>query len=80
MTSAEAYCLKCKAKRAYKHGTGKLEKTKNGKYIFYGKCNNCDTKMSKFVSATEGKGLLSMLGIPMPDSLKNIPVLGSLLF
>ncbi len=80
---ATGYCVKCKGKRKFKHGHGKLGKTSNNRTVIQGPCDTCGTKMNRFVSKkdlVDGSGLLSMLGIPMPQSLQNIPLLGPLLF
>lgn len=80
---SQAYCVKCKAKRDFKHGQGKVVRTANNRHMLSGVCSQCGTRMNRFLSKgdmTDGNGLLSLLGLPIPDALKNIPVLGSLLF
>lgn len=46
-SNEKGYCVKCKEKRTMKH-TKKVQ-TKNGRNALSGVCENCGTKMMKFV-------------------------------
>jgi len=72
--------MRCKGKRRFARGRGMMSRTKNNRLMFQGQCGTCGTRMNRFVGAKEGAGLLSALGLPIPDFLKNIPLLGNLLF
>ena len=47
---ATGYCVKCKGKRKFKHGHGKIGKTSNNRVVIQGPCDTCSTKMNRFVS------------------------------
>ena len=53
-------------------------KTKNRRVTLSSKCAICGSKKSRFMKEQEAEGLLSNLGIKTP--LRNIPLLGDLLF
>ena len=74
------YCVKCR--KQTETGNIKVEKTKNNRFRAVGKCAICSTKKSKFISKKEGQGLIgNLVGNPnlLPQSIKNIPILGQLL-
>lgn len=47
----EAYCVKCRQKRAIKNGT--VEKTQNGRQTAKGTCPVCGTKVTRFLPSAQ---------------------------
>jgi hypothetical protein len=45
----EGYCVKCREKKEVKDG--KVVETANGRYMAKGKCPDCGTTVTRFVSA-----------------------------
>ena len=74
-----SYCVKCK-ETTPTHEVN-VSKTKNGKFIAKGRCAECLSKKSRFVSAKEGEGLLGK-ALGLKDGkvpiLGDIPLLGAL--
>ena len=60
-----SYCLVCKKNAENKDA--KVIKTKNDRLMLSSNCAICDNKKSRFMKEQEAKGLLSNLGIKMPD-------------
>ena len=54
----ESYCLKCR-----KNINPQVSSTSNGKIMILLKCTICNSKISKFITKQEAKGLLIKLGI-----------------
>lgn len=73
----QLYCIKCK--KAQRCHDVTVQHTKNNRYRLKGVCSVCGTNTGKFISASEGSGLLSMLGLKIPV-LSDLPVLGDLIF
>lgn len=48
----EGYCMKCRRRQKVKHGT--VGETSNGRPIAKGKCPECGTTVTRFLSAKEG--------------------------
>ena len=70
------YCVKCKRKTGFRSKPN-LVRTKNNRLMLRSICNVCGSKKTRFVSAQQGKGLLSMLGIKTP--LAKIPIIGDII-
>ena len=75
VANKNSYCVV--DKRVTGSRDSRLTKTKNNRYLVRSVCTVCNNVKTRFVSATEGEGLLSMLGIKTP--LAKIPILGSIL-
>ena len=69
------YCVKCKSK--VNEPVSSVVQTSNGRFAAKGTCSRCGTKLSTFVSAQEGNGLLSMLGVDT-GGFKDFPILGQI--
>ena len=63
----ESYCLKCR-----KNINPQVSSTSNGKIMILLKCTICNSKISKFITKQEAKGLLIKLGIE--TLLSKIPI------
>lgn len=77
------YCPHCKANTPYVKGQGQVLKSSKGQPYFVGRCSRCKSKsMPRFLKKQDmhGNGLLSAIGIPIPQFLKDIPFLGNILF
>ena len=74
------YCPRCKGQRYFRYGVGQVKRNAKGQPYFQGKCANCQGNMLPTILNQNGAGLLSALGVPVPSFLKNIPLLGNLLF
>ena len=70
------YCVKCKRKTGF-NSKPNVVRTKNNRLMLRGMCDICGSKKTAFISARQGKGLLSMLGIKTP--LANIPIIGDII-
>lgn len=67
------YCLSCRQMTGTSNP--QVSQTKNGKYRMSGKCSECNSAKSRFVSRQTGEGLLGKLfGAPGGK----IPLLGDL--
>ena len=62
----KTYCFVCKKETENKNP--KAFKTKNERLILKSICSVCNNKKSRFISKSEGSGLLSSLGIRTPLS------------
>ena len=62
----KTYCIVCKKETENKNPKG--FKTKNERLILKSICSVCNNKKSRFISKSEGSGLLSSLGIKTPLS------------
>jgi hypothetical protein len=49
----EAYCVKCREKRAIKNGT--VKQTANGRQMAQGTCPVCGTTVTRFLAAEKTK-------------------------
>ena len=49
----EAYCVKCRAKRAIKDGT--VKETANGRKMAQGTCPVCGTKVTRFLASKKAE-------------------------
>lgn len=72
----QLYCVKCKKQQPC--GDVQVQQTKNNRYRLKGTCSVCGTSTGKFISKSEGSGILSWLGIDS-GPLKQIPIIGDLL-
>ncbi|MCL7454526.1 MAG: DUF5679 domain-containing protein [Anaerolineae bacterium] len=50
----EGYCVKCRTKRTVTDGT--VVKTSKGRSMAKGKCPECGTTVTRFLSAKESEG------------------------
>ena len=66
----ESYCLKCR--KYTKNINPQVSSTSNGKIMILLKCTICNSKISKFITKQEAKGLLIKLGIE--TLLSKIPI------
>lgn len=77
--SMDSYCVKCK--ESTPTANGQVVQAKNGRYRIVGRCSECGSAKSRFISGQHAEGLLSGLlgfkdGFPI---LNKIPILGQLL-
>ncbi|OQA47613.1 MAG: hypothetical protein BWY52_00012 [Chloroflexi bacterium ADurb.Bin325] len=49
----EGYCVKCRTRRQIKDG--EVKETANGRKMVQGVCPECQTKVTRFLSAKESK-------------------------
>ena len=56
---SEIYCLSCKKKTGTDNE--KVVETENGRKMIKGKCDECGTKKSKFISSKEGGNVNKMV-------------------
>lgn len=79
MSDTQIYCLKC---RTHTDNTDLvLRTTKNGKLQQYCKCSVCGSGKCRFIKKIEGDGLIEKLSkgkIKLPDSIRNIPIIGDI--
>ena len=68
------YCVSCRKNTG--NNNAKVFKTKNGRLMMKSNYNVCGNEKSRFISKSEGSGLLSSLGIRTP--LSKIPGLNIL--
>ena len=62
-----SHCLKCsKNTESKKPG---IEKTKNGKIMLLSSCTICASKIWRFIKEQEARGILSSLGIEIPNKV-----------
>ena len=72
----KSYCLKCK--KDSENINSRVSKTTNNRTMVLSKCAKCGSKISRFMTNQESKGLLSNFGIRTP--LSKVSILGGILF
>ena len=72
----KSYCLKCK--KDAENINSRVSKTTNNRTMVLSKCAKCGSKISRFMTNQESKGLLSNFGIRTP--LSKVSILGGILF